>query len=331
MTSRRPTISIAMCTYIGGSYLQEQLDSLATQVRPPDELVVCDDRSTEGTVDLLRNFAQRVDFPVRLYVNEQNLGTTKNFEKAISTCSGDIIALSDQDDVWHPGKLERLETIFMNSPETGAVFSDAKAVDAELVPLGYRLWQYTGFGAAEQKRFRTGRAFEVLLKHNVVTGATLAFRGSYKPLILPIPTSWVHDGWIALLIAAVSQVAIIDEPLVFYRQHATNQVGAVKRSRVDASSPFEVIYSQRITKFTCAGDRLRDYIGQSPRSEEILSQIEAKIKHLRVRAALPRDRWRRLPIACKELILLGYHRYAKGARSFVKDVFRPVSVTGKRG
>ncbi|MBC7931137.1 MAG: glycosyltransferase, partial [Rubrivivax sp.] len=98
----RTRLSIAMCTYDGGRYLAEQLASIAAQTRAPDELVVCDDRSRDETTSIVRRFAETAPFPVRLYVNEQNLGSTRNFEKAIGLCEGELIALSDQDDVWLP-------------------------------------------------------------------------------------------------------------------------------------------------------------------------------------------------------------------------------------
>src|SRR5215207_2518174 len=98
-------ISIALCTYNGEQYLQQQLDSFVAQSRPPDELVVCDDRSTDRTVPIVEDFAKRAPFRVELVINETNLGSTRNFEKAIGLCTGDIIFLADQDDVWLPEKL----------------------------------------------------------------------------------------------------------------------------------------------------------------------------------------------------------------------------------
>src|SRR5947208_14214106 len=99
------SISVAMCTYNGERFLKEQLESLAAQTRQPDELVVCDDRSTDSTPHIVEAFARAAPFPVRLEVNDRCLGSTKNFEHAILRCTGALIALSDQDDVWHPEKL----------------------------------------------------------------------------------------------------------------------------------------------------------------------------------------------------------------------------------
>src|SRR6267154_3101567 len=129
-------LSIAMCTYNGAAYLSEQFESLATQTRVPDELVVCDDSSTDNhTREMVAAFARRAPFAVRLFVNKQNLGSKRSFELAIRRCRGEIIFLCDQDDVWREDKLAVIERTFSSSPQTGLVFSDAELVDENLVKL----------------------------------------------------------------------------------------------------------------------------------------------------------------------------------------------------
>ena len=98
------TISVAMCTYNGDKYLWEQLQSIASQTRFPHELVICDDRFTDSTTDIIRDFTGSAPFPVRLHINPANLGAaakgiTRNFEQASRLCTGDLIAFCDQDDV----------------------------------------------------------------------------------------------------------------------------------------------------------------------------------------------------------------------------------------
>ena len=226
-------LSVALCTYDGARFLREQLDSVARQTRLPYELVVCDDRSSDNTVEIVKAFSSSAPFPVRLYVNEENVGPTKNFEKAIGLCEGDIIALSDQDDVWHPEKLERSEDVLLQTPRAGAVFADADIVDDNLRPLGYQVWKALGFTQVQRGRFARGRALEILLRRNVVQGATLVFRASFKELILPIPVGWMHDAWIAFLIAASAELAFVDEPLMKYRQHPRNVTGVAKEGFVE--------------------------------------------------------------------------------------------------
>ena len=118
----RPLISIAMCTYNGEAYLNGQLVSFVKQTQRPDELVACDDGSTDNTLQVLDQFSKEAPFPVRVYRSQQRLGPTKNFEKALSLCSGDFIFLSDQDDVWMPQKVNTLLQALKNNPGAAYVF-----------------------------------------------------------------------------------------------------------------------------------------------------------------------------------------------------------------
>ena len=177
-------LSVAMCTYNGARYLPEQLESIASQSSLPKELVVCDDGSTDGSIDIIKAFAREAPFKVSLHINSQRLGTTKNFEKAIDSCFGEIIALSDQDDFWSPDKLRLIQSQFCGSSRVGLVFTDAEIVDERLNSLGYRLWESVGFNKAKQSQANRGDLFRVLLKRNYVPGATLAFRTHFKNIIL---------------------------------------------------------------------------------------------------------------------------------------------------
>ena len=123
-------ISIAMATYNGAKFLREQLDSIAAQTLPPYELVICDDGSTDSTLAIAREFAKEVNFPVRIYLNEHNLGFADNFLKAASLCEGDWIAFSDQDDVWLPHKLATVSRRFNDG--VLLVLHSSDLVDASL-------------------------------------------------------------------------------------------------------------------------------------------------------------------------------------------------------
>ena len=319
-----PRFSVAMCTYNGARFVAEQLASVAAQTRPPDELVVCDDRSTDGTVALVEAFAARAPFPVRLHVNERNLGSTRNFGCAVALASGDLIALSDQDDVWRPEKLERLAARFAARPEVGLVFSDAELVDEGLRPLGRRLWEGVGFGPREQRLVRRGRALDVLLPGWHVTGATLAFRADFVKLVLDIPEdlALIHDGWIALLVSAVSAADFVEEPLIDYRQHARQQVGVAEKpageSGVAAAARRVNTYGELIRTAERARARLAAWGGRE--ALRSVAQLDARLKHLRARAGLPASALGRVPPVLRELLTLRYHRYSAGARSALKDL-----------
>jgi glycosyltransferase involved in cell wall biosynthesis len=313
-----------MCTYNGAVYLAEQLASIAAQDCPPDELVVCDDASDDATPEILAEFSAQAPFPVRFERNRQNLGSRANFQQAIERCRGNLIALADQDDVWLPQKLRRLRESLQNHPSAAFAFSDAMLVDAERRPLGRRLWQSIRFHAGEQRRWAAGGELDVLLQHNVVTGATLAFRAEFRELLLPIPGHWVHDGWIALLLAAVAPAMAIAEPLVEYRQHAAQQIGERPRTlyeqylrgRERRQSDFQTLaddYEAARQRLAAAGRRLR--------SDRLLKALGRKAGHFRCKARMRAGTLGRLPLVLRELTLGHYARYSSGWRSLAQDLF----------
>ena len=326
--------SVAMCTYNGAAFLREQLASIAEQTRPPDELVICDDRSGDDTPRIIESFAANASFPVRLRVNEHNLGSTENFARAIGLCRGDLIALSDQDDVWMPEKLRLCEQVFAASPRVGMVFTDAEIVDEKLRSLGRHLWNESGFDEKKKKLIREGRAFDVLLPGWWVTGATMAFRSTFRELVLPIPTDipMIHDGWISLIIAAVAEVTFIEEPLIRYRQHARQQLGApIKRdgkgeaaktkSKATSDAMWrQNIYSDLIISLNAVHQRItRNGMANGHR----VSPIEDRLRHLNMRSALPNQAARRLTMVLRELVTMRYHKYSNGVSSAVRDLLRP--------
>lgn len=312
-----------MCTYNGERFLGDQLISIAGQERHPYEMVVCDDRSSDGTPGLLRSFASSARFPVRLIFNEEIFGSTKNFENAIAACNGDVIVLADQDDVWIPEKLSRIEKLFSSSPRIGGVFSDAEVVDENLRSLGYRLWDAIGFDSRMQKRFEKGNAIEVLLKSNVATGATMAFRAEYRKYLLPIPKSCVHDWWIALLVSFAADLEMIPDPLIRYRQHSGNLIGGKKYGfaeifekslGIDSKAYLSVAecYQLAYERVSGAGTSIH---------REKLPLIAEKANHFYARSKYPKRMKSRIPAATRELISLRYHRYSLGMKSFLKDLW----------
>jgi glycosyltransferase involved in cell wall biosynthesis len=227
----RLTISVAMCTYNGARYLPEQLKSFLDQQRLPDEIVVCDDGSSDATMALLREFVSKAPFPVRLHVNPENLGYSRNFTQAVNLCSGDVIALSDQDDVWYSRKLLRLEEILAARPEAGGVFSNGDLIDTASQRLAGDLWGSFAFDRASQQRVDEGDAVGVLLKRNVVTGMAFAFRRRWRETLDHMPPHWPHDFWLALMLAAKGRLLSCPEHLLAYRVHTTQQVGVpIRRS-----------------------------------------------------------------------------------------------------
>jgi glycosyltransferase involved in cell wall biosynthesis len=316
-------ISVALCTYQGEKYLEEQLDSIAWQTRPPNELIVCDDGSSDETRTIVRRFQTGVPFAVRLYTNEARLGPTKNFERAISLCEGDFIFLADQDDVWDPEKLRILASVLGRSSEVGAVFSDADVVDERLVPQGSSLWEIIEFTRALQKRFMARGALQVLMKRNVISGMTMGFRARFRDLVVPMPADWFHDCWIPLLIAAVGNVAMVPLRLVKYRQHPKQEVGIPKRGlaskiagrrKVDSSA-----FLHEAKQYEAARARLIECMASYPSSTSVVRQFHAKSRHIQTRARI-RSHEKRFRLLLRETLALNYQRYSSGVRSIAVDM-----------
>lgn len=306
-------VSVALCTYQGERFVAGQLDSIARQTLQPAEVVVCDDASTDGTRDLVERFAAAAPFPVRIHVNPERLGVTANFSSAMSLCQGSIIALSDQDDVWFPRKLERLATVLRERPEVGAAFSDAELVDGDERPLGHSMFEATQFSKRRQRRFIAGRALEVVLAQPVVCGATLAFRSELRQLLLPIPTTGLHDEWLAALMCAVTEVAVISEPLVRYRQHGSNQIGAPAsgaRAKL-ARRRAQGVLGDEVSHYRAMAERLASH-AQGTEHQRAVDLLTRKVTHLKFRYGLPHHRI--YPIL-NELVHGRYHRYSRGLES----------------
>lgn len=316
-----------MCTYNGGAYLSGQLASFVKQTQRPDELIACDDGSTDNTLQLLDQFSKEAPFPVRVYRNQQRLGPTKNFEKASSLCSGDFIFLSDQDDVWMPQKVNTLLQSLRNNPGAGYVFSDAVIVDELLRPMGYTMWQSIKFTPRQRRQFKRGKQVDMLLKHNVVTGATMAFRARLKSIILPIPDEGFHDEWIALLASSVGMYGVlIEEPLIEYRQHSQQLLGGRKVSFVEQAKQaalsrgqsFESRLRQEEVKYSQVLDRLF-LTGQL--NKHVQQLFDAKIRHLRARQSVHKHpHYARLFGVARECLTLRYHRFSFGWKSAARDL-----------
>jgi glycosyltransferase involved in cell wall biosynthesis len=324
-------ISIAMCTYNGAEFLPAQLQSIITQSRPPDEIVICDDGSTDGTRAVLETFKKESSIPITLHINDLNLGSVKNFERSITLCTGDVIALSDQDDVWRSDKLHLFESVLNESPSAGIIFSDAEIVDEHLNPLDRRMWDEVGFDAHRRKLVRTGRALEVLIHGWTVTGATMGFRTNFVKLSLPIPDeiAMIHDGWIALTIAAVADVVAADGTLIKYRQHAQQQIGAPARKEtapeLRGMQAIETAFRRRNSSadlhkiLETLEARLLSQANDFD-TRKALSFVSNYASHLNVRANLPQRRLNRVPSILRELLSLRYHEYANGFKSAAKDL-----------
>jgi len=222
------TSGVALITYNGMKYLPQQLDSILTQTRVVQHIVVSDDRSTDGTWEYLEAWARNAPVRVTLVRNENQLGLSANFEQAISLVQADIVFSSDQDDVWLPNKVALLAAVFEKDVRVQLAHTDAILVDADGHDLGMTLFGALEVSDAERRAVRAGDAFRVYCRRNVVTGATAAFRRTLLPVARPLPSAFFHDAWLALMATSTGGIVMLDTPTIHYRQHGANLVG-VKR------------------------------------------------------------------------------------------------------
>lgn len=218
-----------MCTHGDAPYLREQLRSIADQSRSPDDVVICDDGSTEQAREIIRQFQERTAFPVRVFQNDRRLGMIRNFEQAVRKANGRVIFLADRDDVWYPGKVGTLLDLLDGHPQAGFAFCDARLIDSEGDELGERISDRYSLPPdyAQQFAARTGVAqLELLLEANHALGTTMAFRSDLKPLLLPFSPLWGQDEWTTHLAAAAGRHGVRHpEPLQDYRLHGEQEVG----------------------------------------------------------------------------------------------------------
>ncbi len=220
-------ISVAMCTYNGEKFLKEQIDSILCQNYPVNEIVVCDDGSKDNTLELLNQYKKENPILFNINVNKENLKSIKNFEKAISLCTGDVIFLADQDDIWHKNKTEIITSFLTENENVSVVCTNANAIDenSKFLENNFVMWDvFSKFIKNKPDQYYFNFIVE---KGNFATGATIAFKKEIVEKIIPIPVidNYYHDEWIALIASCQDKMKFIDEKLINYRIHSNQQVG----------------------------------------------------------------------------------------------------------
>lgn len=248
MTAASPRVGVALCTYNGAAYLPAQLDSLLAQDVPVDEVVIGDDGSSDQTLALLQAFTVRAGqqgIRVEVVQHPRNLGYVLNFADALQRCRADILFLCDQDDVWHPGRVRAYLQRFDADPSLQMLYSDARLVDAAGEPLGMNLLQVQGAQPGEHAQCRQGRALDVVLLRNFITGATCALRRTLLARALPIAPRWSHDEWLGIVASLDGGLDYLPQATIDYRQHGGNQIGASQRRLLKLLGGLELFDGQR--------------------------------------------------------------------------------------
>jgi glycosyltransferase involved in cell wall biosynthesis len=218
-------ISVCLASFNGEKFIAEQLDSILCQLSEDDELIISDDRSADATINIIQSFN---DPRIKLYSNQptnkkdkiNSYNVTRNFENALKHVNGEIICLSDQDDVWDKGKVKEIMNVFQNRA-VGLVVHDALVVNEQnnLISDSY-------FSLLQSKP-----GFIKNIVKNSYLGCCMAFRKNLLDRIMPFPENLIaHDMWIGLLAEKMSKVVFIPQKLIRYRRHLTSATNAGEKS-----------------------------------------------------------------------------------------------------
>ena len=211
-----PIISVVICTYNGENYLQEQLESILHQTYKNVEIIIADDCSTDTTWEIIKAYV--INSPkISAYKNDSNLGYIKNFEKAIGLAKGDLIALSDQDDIWESNKLEIMEK---GIGAFSMIYCDSLMINNTGISLNKKM--------SDLKNLSDINTPAILMVDNCIAGHATLFKKEIYYNALPFPKEVPHDWWLAFVATLNHNICYINIPLVRYRQHATNVIGSMK-------------------------------------------------------------------------------------------------------
>lgn len=221
-------LSVAFIVYNGSNYMEQQLDSILNQTFKVDEIVVCEDNSTDNTREILEKYNKDNPGLFKILHNTHNLGSNKNAEKAIQHCTGDIVFMSDQDDEWLPNKVEITLQFFKQNPNMNGVFSNGYLMNAqsEVDPQNV-LWDSMSFPFEQLKNNPALLKKYIHTNENCATGAAMAFRRNLAFLNQSFPCIkfLIHDRWISMNLSNENSLGSIEDKLIKYRLHDNQQVG----------------------------------------------------------------------------------------------------------
>jgi glycosyltransferase involved in cell wall biosynthesis len=202
-------ISVCMATFNGEKFIKEQLDSILIQLGEYDEVIISDDSSTDNTLKIIENIK---DKRIKVFSNQKFKSPTYNFENAIKQASGEIIFLSDQDDIWEPSKVKEFLNVFINDYKITLAISNIQLIDEAGNDMNKEFY----------KNSFTNKLLANIIKNNFI-GCSMAFRKEVKNLVIPFPKGVaMHDWWIGICSIVLGEVVFIDKKLIYYRRHDNN-------------------------------------------------------------------------------------------------------------
>ncbi len=259
-------VVVLLSVFNGGRFVREQLDSILGQASVRTRVVFRDDGSSDDSNQILTEYEDRFPGRFQRLRGGGRLGASGSFGELLVAGSGAYLAFSDQDDVWSKEKLAVLLTRMRRiegqhgREKPILVHSDMKVVGAELEPIADSFWKFAGVDPS-----RNG--LDQLLVSNTVTGCTVLMNRALADLAKPIPRSAIlHDHWVALCASAFGIIGSVDSPLILYRQHGLNAVGAHRTS-----------FFVRLKRFMARGPEARNWSARELQARAFLSQYSERL------------------------------------------------------
>lgn len=320
------TASVVLACRDGARFLEEQLASIRDQTQVPDELVVCDDGSTDDSRRVLADFARTSGLRTILLHFETSRGVKSAFRAAIEHAAGEIVFFCDQDDVWEPFKVERYTEAARREPELVLVASDSRVIEEGGRELCETIWGRLRVRPREVRLANAGQGFRVLLRHPFLPGHGMAVRRDALERMLPFPSEWNYDSWVQVLAAAIGPIKLLEESLCRHRLHSRQSVGVARESlsrkaRAGGESGHDSLLAQR-DSMRILRRKIEEMAAEREAHEVALVMlVDERIRLLEARAELRvAGRAGGARILVRELLAGRYHRVGRGWLAVARDL-----------
>lgn len=245
----QPLVSVALCTYNGAEFVAEQIETILKQTYSNLEVIIVDDCSTDETAKIIQAFAEK-DNRIQFFENTSNLGHNLNFDKACGLCTGELVAIADQDDVWVPEKIEIMVKRLLDNPENILVHCISSRFKGEGKPSKRSIKLVNYYTECNPGMF---------FLYNPVNGHNMLFKQELLKDALPFPEDVYYDWWLAVHAACSGNIDHEDSILVWHRVHETNASGAARpRNPFYLQTISNLAYFKAIDKMPAAYRKIAD-------------------------------------------------------------------------